>query len=99
MNLKSTRIIKYLGLSRDRDYYFEKNESKLEDTHKLFERHKELSLLALVPVMPVQRIIQRHSGYPSTDSNRCVSGHYNLYGKETAVSYGTKGIHKGVTLQ
>ena len=37
----------------NRDSYFKKrmiNESKLEDTHKLFKRHEELSLLALVPV-------------------------------------------------
>ena len=43
-----------LGFSpENRDSYFEKrmiNESKLIDTHKLFNRHEELSLLALVPV-------------------------------------------------
>ena len=43
-----------LGFSpENRDSYFKKrliNESKLEDTHKLFNRHEELSLLALVPV-------------------------------------------------
>ena len=43
-----------LGFSpKNRNYYFMKriiNESKLVDTHKLFNRHEELSLLALVPV-------------------------------------------------
>ena len=43
-----------LGFSpENRDSYFKKrmvNESKLVDTHKLFNRHEELSLLALVPV-------------------------------------------------
>ena len=43
-----------LGFSpKNRDSYFKKrmiNESKLVDTHKLFNRHEELSLLALVPV-------------------------------------------------
>ena len=43
-----------LGFSpENRESYFKKimiNESKLVDTHKLFNRHEELSLLALVPV-------------------------------------------------
>ena len=43
-----------LGFSPDnRDAYFKKrmvSESKLEETNKLFERHEELNLLALVPV-------------------------------------------------
>ena len=43
-----------LGFSpENRDSYFKRrmiNESKLVDTHKLFNRHEELSLLALVPV-------------------------------------------------
>ena len=43
-----------LGFSPDnRDAYFKKrmiSEAKLEETNKLFERHEELNLLALVPV-------------------------------------------------
>ena len=43
-----------LGFSPDnRDQYFKKrmvSKSKLAETHKLFQRHEELNLLALVPV-------------------------------------------------
>ena len=52
--MKVNKHYQVLGFSPDnRDKYFKKrmvSEAKLEETNKLFERHEELNLLALVPV-------------------------------------------------